>query len=33
MCETLDEIHEAQLAFVIDKIRKQKENEIIIQTQ
>ena len=33
MCETLDEIHEAQLAFVIEKIRKQKENEIIIQTQ
>ena len=33
MCETLDEIHEAQLAFVIEKIRKQKENKIIIQTQ
>ena len=24
MCETLDEIHEAQLAFVIDKMRKEK---------
>jgi len=25
MCETLDEIHESQLAFVIEKLRKQKE--------
>ena len=33
MCETLDEIHEAQLAFVIEKIRKQKENKITIQAQ
>lgn len=24
MCETLDEIHEAQLSFVIEKLRKQK---------
>jgi len=24
MCETLDEIHESQLAFVIEKMRKQK---------
>lgn len=24
MCETLDEIHEAQLAFVIEKMRKEK---------
>jgi len=32
MCETLDEIHEAQLAAVIAKMRKQKaktENPII----
>jgi len=25
MCETLDEIHDAQLSFVIEKIRKKKE--------
>jgi hypothetical protein len=25
MCETLDEIHDAQLAFVIAKMRKEKE--------
>ena len=24
MCETLDEIHEAQFAAVIDKLRKEK---------
>jgi len=24
MCETLDEIHEAQLAAVIDRLRRQK---------
>jgi len=24
MCETLDEIQEAQLAFVMEKLRKQK---------
>lgn len=24
MCETLDEIHETQLAYVIEKLRKQK---------
>jgi len=33
MCETLDEIHEAQLAFVIEKIKKQKENKINSQAQ
>jgi hypothetical protein len=25
MCETLDEIHEAQLAAIITKMRKEKE--------
>jgi hypothetical protein len=30
MCETLDEIHEAQLAAVIAKMRKAKtENQVI----
>ena len=28
MCETLDEIHEAQLAAVIEKLRKKKAKEI-----
>ena len=27
MCETLDEIHEAQLAAVIEKLRKKKAKE------
>jgi len=27
MCETLDEIHEAQLAAVIEKMRKEKEEK------
>jgi len=27
MCETLDAIHEAQLSFVIEKLRKKKEME------
>jgi hypothetical protein len=30
MCETLDEIHDAQLAFVIDKMRKQKAEKQVI---
>ncbi len=29
MCETLDEIHEAQLAFVIEKMRKEKSKKEI----
>ena len=29
MCETLDEIHEAQLAFVIEKMRKEKAKKEI----
>jgi hypothetical protein len=29
MCETLDEIHEAQLAAVIEKIRKKKAKETL----
>ena len=29
MCETLDEIHEAQLAFVIAKMRKEKPRKEI----
>jgi len=27
MCETLDEIHEAQLAAIIAKMRREKERE------
>jgi len=29
MCETLDEIHEAQMAFVIAKLRKEKTKETL----
>ena len=31
MCETLDEIHEAQLAAVIAKLRKEKAEKESIQ--
>jgi len=30
MCETLDEIHDAQLSFVIDKMRKEKAKKQVI---
>jgi hypothetical protein len=30
MCETLDEIHDAQLAFVIAKMRKEKSEKQVI---
>ncbi len=33
MCETLDEIHEAQLAAVIAKMRKAKEKTVEVIAQ
>jgi len=33
MCETLDEIHENQLAYVIEKLRKQKEHQAKVLAQ
>jgi len=29
MCETLDEIHDAQLAVVIAKMRREKEKQVL----
>jgi hypothetical protein len=33
MCETLDEIHEAQLAVVIAKMRKEKTEKLEVISQ
>jgi hypothetical protein len=30
MCETLDEIHETQIAYVIEKLRRQKAKQQVL---